>query len=304
MVSFLAANRLEKQLLNFYPRLHISYVFEFRVEDGKEQVDLAMAISQKEDLQFFKNHYDSHNHKKIGTWFNNCIALLEKDQAVKSFWIEADLDGNEQHQIPSLFISPKQKNISFTEMNHFFEVLNLQSLDKKNKNILKQGIDALEDNQYIEHFGIMHSRRNTKTARMYIRGFEKGSLLLFLDKIDWPGDREVLIQQLKVSSIVSYISVAIEFNDVWLPTIGIEFHLKKGIEYNDAFLHKLKTLGFCSEERVMAMREILYPKKIESGNFAYKRSLSHFKITLGRAEKVESKVYVQLIPNYMGIMGF
>lgn len=304
MVSFLAANRLEKQLLDFYPRLHVSYVFEFRVEDGKEQVDLAMAIIEKEDLQFFKNYYNSHNYKKIGTWFNNCIALLDSPQTIKSFWIEADLDGKEQHQIPSLFISPKQKNIPFTEMTHFFEVLNLQSLDKKNKDILKQCIDAFEDNQYIEHFGIMHSRGNTKTTRMYIRGFDRDSLLVFLDRIGWTGNRELLQKQFEGIYMVSYISVVIEFNDVLLPTIGLEFHLKKGIEYNDAFLYKLKTSGFCSQDRATAIKDILCSEKIKSGNYTYKRSLSHFKITLGREEKAEPKVYIQLIPNYLGIMGF
>ncbi len=305
MVSFLAANSLEKQLLSFYPRLHISYVFEFRVEDGKDQVDLAMAISEKEDLQFFKIYFDkTHDHKKVGIWFSNCIALQEKEQAIKSFWIEADLDGSEQDQIPSLFISPKQKSITLAEMTSFFEVLNLQSLNNKNQEFLKQCINALEDSQYIEHFGVMHSRGDSKTTRMYIRGFEKDSLLLFLHKINWPGDKEVLIKQFEGISMVSYISVAIEFNDVWLPTIGIEFHLKKGIEYSDAFLHKLKTSGFCTERRVAAIRDILCPKKIKSGKFTYKRSLSHFKITLGRAKKIEPKVYVQLTPNYLGVMGF
>lgn len=307
MVSFLAAKRLEKQLLHFYPRQHLTYVFEFRIMDGEMQVDLAIAINQKEDLQFFKAYFTSiSNHNQVKTWLEDCFKLREKEHIVKSFWIEIDLDGHEQSQLPSLFISLKQQRATFKDLQHFVDILSFHTINKRNNELLKNCHDALKGKQYIEHIGVMHSRKGAKTTRMYIRGFDTSSLLIFLKTIHWKGEEEPLKKLLKEiqTPIIEYMSIAIEFNNIWLPTIGIEFHLKKGNENSVAFISKLKTAGFCSKKRAKAMEDILKEKKVKADKIAYRRHLSHFKLTLGKGEKIEPKVYFQLIPSYTNILGF
>ncbi len=305
MVSFLAADRIEKQLTRFYPRQELTYVFEFRVESGKDQVDLAMAFAEKDDLLFLKDQYaQKNNQSKVANWLDNCIQLLSKDQAVKSFWVESDLDGIRDDHIPSLFISPKKEINSPQETQHFFEVLNFSQQDKRSNDLLKECVNALQDGQYIEHLGVMHSRGNTKTTRLYIRGFNVSSLFVFLDRIQWPGDKELLVKQFDDMTMVSYISIAIEFNDNWLPSIGIEFHLKEGVEHSEKFLSQLKDKGFCSSKRVESIIDILQPQKIKSAKASFRRKLSHFKINIGKDGVVEPKVYVQLIPDYLSVFGF
>jgi len=305
MVSFLAANRLEKQLIHVYPRQHLSYVFEFRVTDNKNQVDIAIAIDQKEDLQFLKKYFtNASNNNQIKVWLEDCFKLRKKQPIIKSFWIEIDLDGHEQDKLPSLFISLKQQNIVLKDLLLLIDVLSFYNTNKKSIQLLKNCHKALKGEQYIEHIGVMHSREGNKTTRMYIRGFTPSSLLLFLNTINWKGDKLLLSQQLEDTPFIKYINIALEFNDDWLPTIGIEFHLKKGIENSITFLSKLKMAGFCSSKRVKAIEEILLTKKIKNETFKYRRSLSHFKLTLGKKEKIEAKVYIQLIPSYTNILGF
>lgn len=305
MVSFLAATSLEEQLGYFYPRQQLSYVFEFRVEDEKKQVDLAMAFTEKNDLLFLKEHYiNTSNQKEVAVWLDTCFELIYKNQLVKSFWTEVDLNGRQNDLMPSLFISPKQEGLTYKEVQYFVEVLSIHSQKKQENTLLKNCINALENGHYIEHLGIMHSREQTKTTRLYIRGFDTGSLLVFLNRISWPGNKKLLVKQFREMNMVAYISVAIEFNDNWLPTIGIEFHLKDGSEYCKAFLAILQKSGFCSSQRVKAILDILRPQKVRNEQATYKRGLSHFKINMDKNGRIEPKVYVQLIPDYLSVFGF
>ncbi len=301
MFSITAAKRIEKQLNYFFPRRHLSYVFEFRVDENKNQVDFAMAFDQKEDLLFLKEHYMREaNKNKVADWLTDCFKLQETDDAIKSFWIEADLNGNEANHIPSLFISLKDKDSSLSSLNHFSKVLHITPTLPRSHDLLEECYNALDDNQYVEHLGVMHSRGESKTTRLYIRGFDKDSLLSFLHQLNWPGNLLVLINQLDKFPQVSYLSIAIEFNHEWLPTIGIEFHLEKGLEYSNEFLTKL---DFCSEQRSKVIQEALHPKKVKHSNSNYKRSLSHFKLNIGIEDQTEMKVYVQLIPDYLSVFG-
>ncbi|MEW7278835.1 hypothetical protein ABW636_09585 [Aquimarina sp. 2201CG1-2-11] len=305
MVSFLAANRLEEQLASFYPRQHLSYVFEFRIKEDNDQVDLAMAFAEKNDLLFLQEEYAKKpNQKEVVDWLGDCFKLSKDNQQIKSFWIEADLNGTQNDQIPSLFVSPKQQFITFDEICYFVSVLSLSSKNEQEDDLLKECLEALEEGQYIEHLGVMHSRGKTKTTRMYIRGFDSKSLFTFLNRINWPGNKEVLATQLIYMNQTAYISVAVEYNKDWLPTIGVEFHLKNGSQYCEAFLSILQKSGLCTTQRVAAIMDVLRPQKIKSNGATYKRGLSHFKINIDKDGAIEPKVYVQLIPDYLSILGF
>jgi len=304
MISNIAADRLNKQLSQFYPREHLSYVFEFRVNEDNDQVDLAMAIAQKEDLLFFKNQYQKFsNHIKVANWLTDCVQLLENNSTINSYWVEADLNGNEAELIPSLFISPK-RNAETKDYIDFFRVLNFNQKCGISENLLSNCIDILEDDQFIEHIGIMHSRSTEKTTRLYLKGFNKKTVGPFLDKIGWPGNKAFLLSQLDALSSIEYFAIAIEYNTKWLQTIGIEFHLQNDFMFFNQFLLEMKDLDLCSSKEKQSILEILKPKKIKSKTISYKRSLSHFKLNINEKKEIESKVYVQLTPNYTSIFGF
>lgn len=304
MISFVAADRLNRQLTKFYPRKHLSYVFEFRLTDHQNQVDFAMAMNQKEDLLFLKNEYQKVQQTVIADWLTDCSILIENNKTIKSYWIETDLNGKEKELIPSLFITPKYPEAKPTDFQQFFKALNFNQSDSNSEKLLSSCLNVLGTGQYIEHIGIMHSRDKDKTTRVYIKGLDQNTLIPFLNKINWPGDKEFLLMQFEGLPAIAYFTVAIEFNKKWHDTIGIEFHLVKEEEKIKEFIIRMESLGFCSAQKVLPVLEIVKPKKIKSNNLNYRRTLSHFKLNLKGNKNVESKVYIQVIPNYTSIFGF
>ncbi|WP_408032271.1 hypothetical protein [Tenacibaculum xiamenense] len=305
MVSSLGASRLEKQLSYFYPRQHLSYVFEFRLSEKNDQVDLAIAFDQEEDIEFLKKHsLNIYKNEEIKKWLSSCLELKASDNSIKSFWLEIDLDGQETNNIPSLFISLKPEISTIDKLKKIVSVLSFQHVNADNFKILETCQNALEKNQYIEHIGVMHSRKSNKTTRLYIRGFNKTSLLSYLDKVEWTGNKELLKDHLHEHYSLDYISVALEFAEILKPTIGIELHLKKGTQYSDLLLSDFVEKKVCSSKKIEAIKDILTFSKISIKNCNYRRSLSHFKFTIKNNEEPEYKVYVQLIPSYTGLFGF
>jgi len=303
MISNIAAERLNTQLSKFYPRKHLSYVFEFRINEDEDQVDFAMAIDQKEDLLFFKSQYEkTTNHAKVVDWLTDCIHLLENNQSIISYWIEADLNGQEDRLIPSLFISPKT-NTKKEDYIGFFRVLNFNQLCEKSEELLLECMSAL-DGAHIEHIGIMHSRSKNKTTRLYIKGLNQKTIIPFLNKINWPGDKQFLTNKLQQLEHISFFTIAIEYNIEWLPTIGIEFHLGNEQKDINKFLLDLEAANLLNSDIESSVLEILKQKKIRGTKLSYNRGLSHFKLNITKKREVVSKVYVQLTPNYTGIFGF
>jgi len=304
MISNIAADRLNKQLSQFYPREHLSYVFEFRIKEDHNQVDFAMAISQKKDLLFFKNQYQKlSNHIKVANWLTDCIQLLENNPTINSYWIEADLNGNEAELIPSLFISPK-RSAEVKDYIKFFRVLNFNQICDTSEDLLANCIRVLEGDQFVEHIGIMHSRSAEKTTRLYLKGFNKKTVGPFLDRIGWPGSKEFILSQLDVLSSIEYFTIAIEYNTKWLHTIGVEFHLQNDFICYNQFLLEMEDLNLCSSKEKQSILEILKPKKVKSEIINYKRSLSHFKLNISKKKEIEPKVYIQLTPSYTSVLGF
>jgi|GEM_PF-3577651 len=305
MISFVAADRLNRQLAKFYPRKHLSYVFEFRILDNQNQVDFSMAMNQKEDLLFLKNEYKKvQNHLKVVDWLTDCTTLMENNKALKSYWIETDLNDGEKELIPSLFISPKYPEVKPVDFHYFFRVLNFNQADRNSESLLSDCLNALEKDQYIEHIGIMHSRNKEKTTRVYIKGLKQSTLISFLDKLNWPGDKVFLVEQFKNLPPIDYFTIAVEFNTKWINTIGIEFHFEKKEEPIKKFISRMESLGFCSAQKALLILEIVEPKKIKSFNLNYRRTLSHFKLNIKGNQEIEPKVYIQVIPNYMSVFGF
>lgn len=304
MISYVAADRLNKQLSQFYPREHLSYVFEFRIKEDNDQVDFAMAIAQKEDLVFFKNQYQQFSsHAKVVNWLTDCIQLLENNPSINSYWVEADLNGKEEELMPSLFISPKH-SAEVRDYIDFFRVLNFNEACDASEAILSNCIQFLEEDQFVEHIGIMHSRVATKTTRLYIKGFNKKTVGAFLDKIGWSGDRGFLLKKLDALSSIAYFTIAIEYNTEWLQTIGVEFHLQNELDFFNQFLQEMENLNLCSSIEKQSVLEVIKPKKVRSKAIHYNRALSHFKLNINDKKEVEPKVYVQLTPNYTSIFGF
>ncbi len=305
MVSSLSASRLEKQLSYFYPRQHLSYVFEFRLSDKNDQVDLAIAFDQDKDIEFLKKQFpELYKSTEIQQWLDDCLKLKTNNSGIKSFWLEIDLDGCETNNLPSLFISLKSNATKTNELKRLVEVLSFENSDQTNSKLLETCKNSLDDNQYIEHIGVMHSRNNNKTTRLYIRGFNKSSLLSYLKKIQWTGNIELLNKHLEKHHSIEYISVALEFTDVWKSTIGIELHLKKETQHSNLILSSFVKRGIVSSTTSNTVEEILTPSKISTENCNYRRSLSHFKFTIKNNEEPEYKVYIQLIPSYTGLFGF
>jgi len=102
---------------------------------------------------------------------------------------------------------------------------------------------------------------------------------------------------------IAYFSISIEFNDNWLPIIGIEFHFGKEYKFIKEYVARLEYLGYYSSLRSKALLDILEPKKVKSDGISYKRNLSHFKININKKGVVEPKVYVQITPNYASVFG-
>ncbi|SED15610.1 hypothetical protein SAMN04489761_4452 [Tenacibaculum sp. MAR_2009_124] len=305
MVSSLAANRLEKQLSYFYPKQHLSYVFEFRVSNEEDQVDLAIAFDQKDDIDFLKEHFPSiYKNIEIQNWLKNCLHLKTTNNNIKSFWLEIDLDGQETTNIPSLFISLTSEAITKTTLEKLVTVLSFQYTDRNSFKMLEICKNALDKGQYIEHIGVMHSRTTNKTTRLYIRGFNKSTLLAYLEKVQWNGNKKLVKEHLNEHHSIEYISVALEFTSVWKPTIGIELHLKKGTQHSDILLSDFIKKEICSTQRTLAIKDILTTNKVSTENYRYRRSLSHFKFTIKNDTAPEYKVYVQLIPSYTSLFGF
>ena len=304
MISSGALIKLNQQLDLFFPLKHLSYVFEFRTKDNDEQVDLAMAISQKEDFVFFINYYNEKS-PEITQLLKQFLLLINSNTNCKSLWLETDLDDREYVQTPSIFVSLKPNNKSYKEIEKYSKILNFNRKEDLNNKLLHQCLDALKYGQYVEHLGVMHSREAAQTTRLYIRGLTFSTIHDFLEKSNWPGDKGQVISLIKeFETQAEYISIAIEFNDQILPTLGIEFHFNTNQQAYLSFLNKLQVNEHCSSFRSKLIEEIISPEKLKYEKCSYKRSLGHFKLKIDGKGLVESKVYVQLTPNFLSLFGF
>ncbi|WP_234859261.1 hypothetical protein [Aquimarina aquimarini] len=296
--------QLNEQLDSFFPLQHSSYVFEFRVKEDNEQVDLAIAINKKEGFDFFKQYYQS-RFPKIAYLVTQFYQISNSSSNYKGLWFEIDLDGDKNDKTPSIFVSLKQGNCTSNEIERYSTILDFGIEKKSRSKFIAQCIDALKGDAYIAHIGVMHSRKKAKTTRLYINGLELGEIHGFLDECNWPGNKlQAVSLAEEFYDNIKYLSIAIEFNDKMKPTLGIEFHFdSKTVDYQ-FFVDKMLKKKMCSRKRIEMIEDIIKPDRTSYKGYSYKKSLSHFKINITTKGEIIPKFYVHLIPDYLGVFGF
>ncbi|MDY8137413.1 hypothetical protein [Aquimarina sp. 2201CG5-10] len=291
---------LEKLLKTVFPRRHMTYVLEFNMNKDLCEIDFTYGISKNEDYDFIINHteesfkdpYYIHQFLNYGRLNTNIIGV----------WLESDNLSNGNYSEPSLFFSFSEYCEDFEFILKSIKILSLNKKINCNERLLKQCYHALSKGQFIEHLGVMVSRKE-KLIRWYIRGFNSISVFEYLEKVNWRGDLEFLRKRLTtLIELSTSISLVIEFNKELRLNLGIEFHFEH-INNCDTFLTTLTKFDYLENYKLPIISSMIQPKRLSYSGIHFKRELSHFKISFDELNNPTSKVYLRMVPDYLKIMG-
>jgi len=136
-------------------------------------------------------------------------------------WLEFDVPLDLELPIPNVFFGPLR--IGDKEMVR--DLILLLTRDEKIIDNVMHCIEHLPDTCQVFHVGRMFSR-DRKGIRLVAKGFDRDSLLRYLDRIGWKEDQKFIDTIEEISSNVNRILINFEIDKKLDPHIGIEFSFK------------------------------------------------------------------------------
>ncbi len=230
-------------------------------------------------------------------WTNPGSYLAEK---VILFWLEFDFEGSGYNPVPNLFFQirdakgmtgPEQWSSIKQVLDEMYLILFGIRFPDDLGHTMNRSILELPKKAFVFQFGLMLPRK-TETVRLILAGFDTSHLSTFLDRIDWPGEKQVIENLIaKYKSRFDYAVVNLHIGKEILPYLGIELYLADMKQPNweprwqenlsflesEALMLESKRIGFvgyCGKKMVTRIYPITYVNGINHLKIVYKRGMS------------------------------
>lgn len=228
--------------------------------------------------------------------WNNPDQLLSR--MVTDFWLEFDWQGTSYNLIPNIFFDLSKGNhpdrlIQWQSIHEVLDVIYNTLFNipfpMDMAATVKSCIINLPDKARLHWIGFMVPRK-TEAVRLNISGLSTETCFNYLKKINWPGDEDVIRDQLslfseKFDSIIYNLNIGSKI----LPYLGLEMFWKNlrkstyGPQHREAFAFlssssllleskKEGLIGFCGRKTVSYFYPVLYLKIINHFKYVYKKN--------------------------------
>jgi len=230
---------------------------------------------------------------------------------VNNVWLEFDTDPlKPASAAPCVFFDLDRYHYYTSDMHVSFIEKTLETIGKplsdNNRLQLTRGIRKAPSSAKIHYIGVMLSR-SSDGLRLCFQGLDQKSIIQYLDKLHWRGDRDFVEHMLyKYTTNADRIVLDLDMNPTIQSKLGIEIYFNSPEKWKP-FLDQLTDKGICSGEEKEdlltfsgefpiedePLRNHLSTYNTKDINYGAKR-LNHLKLGCYADDRIEAKAYKYL----------